>query len=244
MQLNTQYPFLPQMNTESNNRDKALDKISAAVELKLDDSASRSIASMMQNDISTFTQELMNTNDSISMMQIADGTLSSLSDQTQTLSDLSVRYNNATFNDSQKQGLSQEFNRTLESMNQSIQTASYNGQPLFNTLHTFGSSTISLGSMSTGSLAIDNQESISKYFETISQTQSDVGSMSNGLVSSANTLLNQMTTASAARSQIADTDIAKTIQEYQQSSLKLDASQMVLAHQNDALRLNIAQLLG
>ncbi len=244
MQLNTQYPFLPQMNTESNNRDKVLDKIAASVELKLEDSASRSIASMMQNDISTFTQELMNTNDSISMMQIADGTLSSLSDQTQTLSDLSVRYNNAAFNDSQKQGLAQEFSRTLESMNQAVQSTSYNGQPLFDSSRTFGSSTISLGSMSTGSLAIDNQESISKYSETLSQTQSDVGSMSNGLISSANTLLNQMSAASSARSQIADTDMAKTIQEYQQSSLKLDASQIMLAHNNDALRLNIAQLLG
>ena len=77
---------------------------------------------MMQNDIGTFTQELMNTNDSISMMQIADGTLTSLSDQTQTLSDLSVRYNNAALNESQKQGLTQEFNKTVEVMNQSIQS--------------------------------------------------------------------------------------------------------------------------
>lgn len=244
MQLNTQYQALPQMNTESSKRDKSLEKIASATELKLEDSASRTIASMMQNDMSTFTQQLMNTNDSISMMQIADGTLASLSDQTQTLSDLSVRYNNAALSETQKQGLTQEFNRTLESINQSVQSSSYNGQSLFDALHTFGSSSINVGDMSTSGLSIDNQESISNYAQNVSQTQSDVGSMSNGLISTGNTLLDQITAASAARSQIADTDIAKTIQDYQQSNLKLNISQLTLAHQNDVLRQNMARLLG
>lgn len=244
MQLNTQYQSLPQINEQSIKRDKTLEKIATAVELKLEDSASRSIASVMQNDISTFTQELMNTNDSISMMQIANGSLSSLSDQTQTLSDLSVRYNSASLNESQKQELTQEFNKTIESMNQTVQSASYNGRSLFDTTHTFGSSSISLGDMSTNTLSIDNQENISKYAQNISQTQSDVGSMNSGLISTSNALLEQIATASAARSQIADTDMTKAIQEYQQSTLKLNISQIAIAHQNDALRQNITQLLG
>jgi len=244
MQLNTHYQSLPQMSTESNKRDKILEKIATAAEVKIDDSALAAIASMMQNDISTFSQELMNTNDSISMMQITDGTLSSLSDQTQKLSDLSVRYNSASLNESQKQGLAGEFNRTLESMNQSIQSTSYNGQSLFNTTHTFGSSSISLGDMSTSGLSIDNQEGISKYGQNISQTQSDVASVTNGLISTTQTLLGKISTASAARSQIADTDMAKAIQEFQQSTLKLDISQIASAHQNDVLRQNITQLLG
>lgn len=238
MQLNTQYQSLPQMNAESNKQEKILEKIATAVELKLEDSASRTIASMMQNDISTFTQELMNTNDSISMMQIADGTLTSLSEQTQTLNDLSVRYNNAALNESQKQGLAQEFSKTVEVMNQSIQRSSYNGQPLF------GSSSLALGDMSTNGLSIDNQESITTYAQSVSQAQSDVGSATNGLISKSNALLGQIIAASAARSQIADTDMSKAIQEYQQSNLKLDVSQLALAHQNGVLRQNIAQLLG
>jgi flagellin len=244
MQLNTQYQSFPQMNTESNKRDKTLEKIASGVELKLEDSAAHSIASMMQNDIGTFTQELMNTNDSISMMQIADSTLTSVSDQTQTLNDLSIRYNNATLNESQKQGLTQEFNKTVEAINQSIQSSNYNGQSLFGTSHTFGSSSITLGSMSTRGLSINNQESISTYAQNVSQAQSDVGSMTNGLISTSNTLLDQITAASAARSQIADTDIAQAVQEYQQSNLKLDLSQLALAHQNDVLRQSMAQLLG
>jgi len=244
MQLNTHYQSLPQMSTESNKRDKTIEKIATASEVKIDDSALAAIASMMQNDIGTFSQELMNTNDSISMMQIADGTLSSLNDQTQKLSDLSVRYNSASLNASQKQELAGEFNKTLDSMNQATQSASYNGQSLFDTTHTFGSSSISLGNMSTSGLSIDNQEGISKYAQNVSQTQSDVGSMTNGLISTTNTLLEQISTTSAARSQIADTDMAKAIQEFQQSTLKLDVSQIAMAHQNNTLRQNIAQLLG
>jgi len=244
MQLNTQYQSLPQMNVESNKRDKTLEKISTASEVKIDDSALATIASMMQNNISTFSQELINTNDSISMMQISDGTLNSLSEQTQKLNDLSVRYNSASLNESQKQGLAGEFNKTLDSMNQAIQGSSYNGKNLFDTTHTFGSSSISLGDMSTSGLSIDNQDSISKYAQNVSQTQGDVGTMSNGLVSTADTLLSQISATSAARSQIADTDMAKAIQEFQQSTLKLDVSQITMAHQNNTLRQNITQLLG
>jgi flagellin len=98
--------------------------------------------------------------------------------------------------------------------------------------------------MSTRGLSINNQESISTYAQNVSQAQSDVGSMTNGLISTSNTLLDQITAASAARSQIADTDIAQAVQEYQQSNLKLDLSQLALAHQNDVLRQSMAQLLG
>lgn len=244
MQLNTQYQSLPQMSAESNKRDKTLEKIASAAEVKIDDSALATIASMMQNDIGTFSQELMNTNDSISMMQISDRTLNSLGEQTQKLNDLSVRYNSASLNEDQKQGLAGEFNKILDSINQAVQGSSYNGKNLFDTTHTFGSSNISLGDMSTSGLSIDNQDSISKYGQNVSQTQSDVGAMSNGLISTTQTLLEQISTASAARSQIADTDMAKAIQEFQQSTLKLDVSQIAMAHQNNTLRQNIAQLLG
>ena len=46
MQLNTQFNPLPQMNAETSKRDKALDKIATAVELKLEDSSSRTISDM------------------------------------------------------------------------------------------------------------------------------------------------------------------------------------------------------
>ena len=246
--INTQYNPLPQMNSEASKRDKTLEKIGAAIQLGMEDSASRTISDMLQNEISTASQGVMNANDGISMMQIVGGTLNSLSDQTQQLNHLSVQYNSAALNDSQKQMLQGEFNRTVESMQQSIDSTSFNGKSLFGSSMSFslGDSTISTSvpSLSSSSLSIDNQDSIQAYSDALAQANSEVGSTTNSFVSATNSLLEKITSTAAAKSQIADTDMAKAIKEFQQSNLKLDMTQIAIAHQNDLLRQNVTRLLG
>jgi flagellin len=236
------------MNAETSKRDKALDKIAAAVELKLEDSSSRTISDMLQNQISTMSQGLMNANDGISMMQIAGGTLNSLSDQIQKLNDLSVRYNNDSLNASQKEILQNEFSRAVESMQQSIEGSSFNGKSLFGSSPTFslGESSISasIPNLSPSSLSIENQDGIQAYRDSLAQTGSDVGSTTNALFSATNVLLTQITETAAAKSQMADTDMANAVKDFQQSNLKLDISQIAIAHQNDMLRQNVTRLLG
>jgi flagellin len=248
MKLEPQFNPLPQMNSEMSKRDKTLDKIAAAVELGMQDSASRSIADMLQSQISTMSQGLMNANDGVAMMQIAGGTLNSLSEQTQTLNDLSVRYNSASLNETQKQGLQSEFNRTVESMQQSIDSSSFNGKSLFGSTTTLslGESTISasIPELSASSLSIDDQESIESYRDTLDQANSTIGSTTNGLISASNTLLEQITATSAAKSQIADTDMSNAIKDFQQSNLKLDIAQIAMAHRNDMMQQNVTRLLG
>jgi flagellin-like hook-associated protein FlgL len=56
--------------------------------------------------------------------------------------------------------------------------------------------------------------------------------------------LEKITSTAAAKSQITDTDMAKAIKEFQQSNLKLDMTQIAIAHQNDLLRQNVTRLLG
>lgn len=248
MILGTQFNPLPQMNTETSKGDKALEKIATAVELKMEDSSSRTVSDMIQNQISTLSQGLMNANDGISMMQIAGGALSSLSDQTQILNDLSVRYNNGALNETQKQGLQNAFGRTVEAMGQTIETTSFNGKSLFGNTPTFslGNSSISasIPSLSPSSLTIGNQDAIQAYRESLAQASADIGSATNALVSSTDTLLNQITQTAAAKSQITDTDMANAIKDFQQSNLKLDVAQIAMAHQNDMLRQNVTRLLG
>lgn len=248
MQLSTQFNPIPQMNAETSKRDKILEKIATAIELKMEDSSSRTIADMLQNQISTMSQGLMNANDGVAMMQIAGGALNSLSEQTQTLNDLSVRYNSATLNDSQKEGLQNEFSRTVDAMQQSIETASFNGKALFGSSSTFslGESAISssIPALSPSTLSIDNQAGIQSYRDSLAQAGSDIGSTTNSLVSASNALLNQLTATSVAKSQISDTDMAKAIKDFQQNNLILNASQLAAAHQNNVVRQNIAQLLG
>lgn len=232
MQLNTQYQALPQMNEQSTKRDKTLDKIAAGLQLSMEDSASRSIATQMESQINTYSQELMNTNDSIGMTQIADATLSSLSESAQKLNDLSVRSNSASLNSLDQQALQAEFQRTQTSMQDMINTTSYNEKPLLDS------------SVSPKNLTLGDQDAISTYMDTLSSTQSDVGAAANNYVTQANALLNQITQTSAAKSQMADTDIAKVISDFQSSNRLLDASVLASAHQTQFLRESIDRLLG
>ncbi|OYZ66797.1 MAG: hypothetical protein B7Y17_01050 [Sulfuricurvum sp. 24-42-5] len=232
MQLNTQYQALPQMNEQSPKRDKTLEKIAAGHQLSMEDSASRSITSQMASQINTYSQELMNTNDSIGMTQIADATLSSLSESAQKLNDLSVRSNSASLNSLDQQALQAEFQRTQTSMQNMINTTSYNEKPLLDS------------SVSPRNLTLGDQDAISTYMDTLSSVQSDVGASANNYVSQANALLNQITQTSAAKSQMADTDIAKVINDFQSSNRLLDASVLASAHQTQFLRESIDRLLG
>lgn len=248
MKINDQNYSLPNLNAESSKRDKTLEKIASAIELGMQESSSRSIADMLQNQISTMSQGLMNLNDGVSMMQIAGGTLNSLSTQTEKLGDLSVRYNSASLNETQKQGLQSEFNRTVESMQQSINGSTFNGKALFGNNMTFsagdGSISSSLPELSPQSLSIDNQEGIQAYRDSLSQTSSQVGSITNQFVSASDNLLTQISAAAASKSQIADADLAKVISEYQQSTTKLNVAQIAIAHQHDTLKQTIGRLLG
>ncbi len=246
MKLEPSLNPLPQMGAESSKRDKTLEKIATAIEIGMQDGSSRSIADTLQNQVSTMSQELMNSNDGISMMQIAGGTLNSLSDQTQTLSDLSVRYNSASLNDSQKQALEGEFTKTVQSMQQSINSSTFSGQSLFGSSLTLGDGSISasIPTLSPASLSITNQDTLQSYQDSLAQAGSDIGSTTNALVSSTTSLLNQITATSAAKSQIADNNMANAVQDYQQSNQKFDMAQLTMAHQNTLLQQNIMQLLG
>jgi flagellin len=248
MKLNTQINPLPQINTETSKRDKALEKIGASVQLGMDDSASRTIANILQSQISSASQGLMNANDGISMMQIAGGTLNSLTDQTQNLNDLSVRYNNASLNDSQKQVLQGEFNRTVQSMQQSIDSTSFNRKSLFGSSSTVslseGNISTSIPALSPTELSIENQESLQAYSDSLSQAGSDIGSTTNSFISATNSMLEQINATSFAKSQMSDTDMANAIKDFHQGNLKLDISQIAIAHQNDILQQNVTRLLG
>ncbi|MCK9371691.1 MAG: hypothetical protein M0P91_00715 [Sulfuricurvum sp.] len=248
MQLNTQYSALPHMNAEVSKQDKTLEKIAAAQQLNREDAAARSIAQMLQNEIGGDTQGLMNANDGIAMMQIADGTLENLSRQTEVLSDLSVRNNSASLNASQKEMLQGEFNRTIESMQQSINNTSFNEQSLFDNSFTFsmGGETLSasLGNVTPQSLSIENPDSIAAYAQNLSTIRSDTGSAMKGFISTSDSLLTKIAAESAAKSQIADTDMAKAIREFQQSNNQITASQIAMSHQTQTLRQSIGELLG
>jgi flagellin len=225
------------MTQNQSSADKILGMIASGHQNRLDDVASASISTMMQSEISGMGQSLMNLNDGISMMQIADGVSSELSENTSQLNAMSVRYNNAALSGADKAALQSEFSAITDAMQQSIDSASYNGIPLFG-------ANSELGDISTSSLDITSLESIQDFQQQLSTLQSNIGSNTISMTSSINSLQQALLSTSAAQSQLNDTDIADAVNQFQQANLRIEVSTLAQVHKTESLQQQMSRLLG
>jgi len=231
-----------------NQSQKILGMIASGHQSRLDDVASASIATMMQSQISSMGQGLMNLNDGISMMQIADGVTTGLSKNAEDLSAMSVRYNNASLNSSDRAALQNEFNAITDSMQQSIDSATYNGKALFDSSGSIetsqGQLSASIGEIDTSSLDITSLDSIQAFQRQLSSLQSDIGSNTIAMTSSINSLQQSMLSTSAAQSQLNDTDIAQAVSDFQQANMKIEVATLTQVHKTENLQQQMTRLLG
>lgn len=231
-----------------NQSQKILGMIASGHQNRLDDVASASIATMMQSQISGMGQGLMNLNDGISMMQIADGVTTGLSKNAEDLSAMSVRYNSASLNSSDRAALQNEFNAITDSMQQSIDSATYNGKALFDSSGSIetsqGQLSASIGEIDTSSLDITSLESIQAFQRQLSSLQSDIGSNTIAMTSSINSLQQSMLSTSAAQSQLNDTDIAQAVNDFQQANMKIEVATLAQVHKTENLQQQMTRLLG
>ena len=129
----------------------------------------------------------------------------------------------------------------------SINSASFNGQSLFGNSFEFnlGNSTISanIPSIDIDDFDLHSQEGIQEFVKVIQSAQSEVGSTINELSSSSNSIAVQIGALAASKSQLADTDFAKEILDFNKSDLLLKAGLFVQAQQNNISESRINALL-
>ncbi len=240
--INNQY-LLDQSRQKS---DKALEMIATGVQNRLDNIASATISDRLSSEISAMGAGLMNLNEGVSMMQIAGGTASNLSEQTAELSAMSVRYNSASLGESERSMIREAFNTTAQSMRDMIEGASYGGKALFGasiTLETSqGGLNASIGSLDTSSLEIGNTDSIAAFTDQLARVQSDIGSSTNAMQSTISSLQQNMLSATSARSQ--DADIASALSSFKDEELKISVATMTQVHRTTLLQDQMSRLLG
>jgi flagellin len=122
------------LNLSLNNRglDKSLIALSAATKLNkaADDAASLSIANGFASQVSQMGQEIMNMNESVGMLQIADGAMQGISDNTDKIRTLTLQASNASLNADNRTSIQNEINGLMKSSNQIASSTSYNGNHL------------------------------------------------------------------------------------------------------------------
>lgn len=230
-------------NNILNNLQTNLIKLSA--QDKIDDS-NNSVDKMLYDNISSdmldSQQEILNFNEAVGYMQIADGVLSNISDQTDELNTLSVASNNAALNSDQKAMINSQMQDIVNNINKTITDTTYNGKNVFNSDFQIDNQSINL-EINTDSLDTTNQKSILDFQKHINSLRSDIGSFMNGANANIDNLATKVVNEANSKSNY-EVDTAKTINEINKNNLNLTASAIAQAHNTDILANSIKQLLS
>lgn len=124
-----------QRNLEQTSRglNQTLSRLSSGLRINSakDDAAGLSISSRMTAAIRGDQQAVRNVNDGISMMQVAEGFMSNISDSLQRVRELAVQAGNDTLSASDRRALQAEANQLLQEVTAQAGRAEFNGEKIF-----------------------------------------------------------------------------------------------------------------
>ncbi|EAH4481007.1 flagellin [Campylobacter coli] len=234
------------LNNAQKASEKALENIAAVCAISGIDSANLAIADSLRSQSSTIDQGIANAYDAIGVLQIADASLTNISQSADRLNELSVKMNNAALSDSQKSMLRTEATRIQESINDSFNNATYNGKNVFQTMNFVvgsGTETTNLNPLTTSGLSIDNQDSITNFMDQLGALRSEIGSSINAITSNINASVQNSINTKAAENNLLNNDMAKNVNDFNSNYLKENAAAFVAAQSNMQLQSKIASLL-
>ena len=96
-----------------------------------DDAAGQAIAGRMTSQLNGMRQAVRNVSDATSMLQVADGALSNVTDGLQRLRELAVASGNGSYNDRDRADLQQEADQILGQITRLGNDTAFNGQAIF-----------------------------------------------------------------------------------------------------------------
>ncbi|EAJ6765790.1 flagellin [Campylobacter coli] len=234
------------LNNAQKASEKALENIAAVRAISGIDSANLAIADSLRSQSSTIDQGVANAYDAIGVLQIADASLTNISQSADRLNELSLKMNNAALSDSQKSMLRTEATRIQESINDSFNNATYNGKNVFQTMNFVvgsGTETTNLNPLTTSGLSIDNQDSITNFMDQLGALRSEIGSSINAITSNINASVQNSINTKAAENNLLNNDMAKNVNDFNSNYLKENAAAFVAAQSNMQLQSKIASLL-
>ena len=118
------------MNINSNNAAKLMQKLSSG--LRINSAAGLAISEKMRGQISGLTQASSNAQDSISMVQTAEGALNETTSILQRMRELSVQGSNDTATDSDRKAMQTETDQLKSEIDRISTTTEFNTKKLLN----------------------------------------------------------------------------------------------------------------
>jgi len=234
-----------------------------------DDPSGLAISEKMRSMIRSNSQAERNTNDSISLLQVAEGSLSTMQTITSRLRELSMQSATDTAGDADRLTIDREFQQMKKEVERLTLSTSFNGKniikdtdsvydlqigvsgnsqdrlrydmgKIMDTSNNFGIANINLR---TKESAQQSLSSLDRMMDQISNTRSELGSMSHRMDGVMQNLQTSRENLSGSNSQIRDADIAKEAAISARAKVSQSASLSMLKLSNDQPGL-ILKLIG
>lgn len=236
-----------------------------------DDAAGMTIANRLASQAKGFGQAIKNSNDAISITQVADGALGQASEIVQDIRVKAIQAASAAQSPETRLAIQADIENSLQSIKDIAQNTTFNSQKLLSGTFTdkqfqVGAApgetlNISLGSIDPGQITHDTLGTLSQIdvsteegaqnaiqvadaaLEYIGQQRSQVGSNANQLESSINTLSTAMINTISAKSEIQDLDFAEESMNLNKIKILGKAQAFAQAQANTSAK-NVLDLFG
>ncbi|NDD92450.1 flagellin FliC [bacterium] len=276
LRINTNVPSLTaQRNLRANRSslDKNLEKLSSGSRINRagDDAAGLAISESLRAQIRGISQAERNAQDGISMVQVAEGALSEVSNLLIRMRELAVQAASDTVGPNERRFLDVEYRQAMQEIDRIANSTEYNGvkllngsapvfeiqigtknNPLIDRVQLFDSSAtdsnvvslgINLTSMSDKASAQNSLGAIDGALSQVNKVRAEFGAVQNRLQSVINNIMVSRENLSAANSRIRDTDLAEEISDLTKNQILMQAGVSVLSQANSAMKSTLS-LLG
>ncbi|MGZ3727412.1 MAG: flagellin N-terminal helical domain-containing protein [Pseudobdellovibrio sp.] len=224
-----------------------------------DDAAGLAVSEKMRGQIRGLKQVDRNSQDGISLTQIAEGSLSQISNMLIRLRELGVQAGSDTINDKNRELVNLEYQEVLKEIERISSATEFNGTKLLNGSGRTMDFQINTGNVDSvdrisfdpaqadvgieslgvaGTHVLDKETAqnsldlIDQAMARVSELRATFGSIQSRLNTSSENIKNNLESLSAANSRIKDADIAEESSEMAKKNLMLQAGTSVLAQAN------------
>ncbi len=230
-----------------------------------DDAAGQAIANRMTAQIKGMAQAIRNTNDGISMVQTAEGSLNQINDNLQRIRELSVQAANGTNSSDDLVSIQDEIYQRLEEIERIAEQSNFNGIGLIDESKSLniqvgandgnviavrfeGMSLLALGlegfSVLEGSATESPLAAMDDAIKRVDRQRSYMGAVQNRFESVIDGLNTNIINSSAARSRIQDADYAKEVSNLIRAQILQQVGIAMLAQANQQPQMILRLLEG
>jgi flagellin len=260
------------LNRSQMGAEKALQRLSTGMRVNsaADDAAGLAVGTRFQSQIRSLEQAQRNANDAISVIQVAEGALSQMTDLLIRMRELSVQSANGTLSAADRVFLDTEFDSLVAEIDRIASVTNFNGTDLLDgdaaagivfqvganntandriTISILNAQTASLTASSLASNTISTVAGarntmgvIDSAINSIASQRSKLGAAQNRLTVTIENLGSAVENLSASRSRIVDADIAKETANLTRYQILVQAGLSVVAQANIAPQAALALL--